>query len=410
MPKAKATKKAMPDISKLTIPKLKALCKEMLIPCPGNKPEIIRAILDARAKKVTSPIKIASPKPSPKKVGSSPKNYEKMTLAALRKLCLQKHGLNAKECKLSKKEVVAFLKAAGQPIKIPSPAKSPGKIELCFESDGSKKCGTDICDVNTGKCVKLTKKTKKPFGEKKYQTAYGSDYYYDEKHGVLGRKEDVMSFISKMGGKKVKSPQKSPKAAPPKSPKKVAGKKKKARCDDKTDFLACGDQEVCSTKSGRCVADKAANRKGKWQLLVDGRTIVGTEDTIKELQKALGGEMRKADEKAKKASPARVVAASPKREKSPKKAPSPKDIAGIEARMGELLGGGGTNEEMKKLKKRLEELKKTAGDKKSPQKKKSPAKITGPDVVLRSPPKGRKIDQSVQSVYDSFSACLANLK
>ena len=80
MPKAKATKKAMPDISKLTIPKLKALCKEMLIPCPGNKPEIIRAILDARAKKVTSPIKIASPKPSPKKVGSSPKNYEKMTL------------------------------------------------------------------------------------------------------------------------------------------------------------------------------------------------------------------------------------------------------------------------------------------------------------------------------------------
>jgi hypothetical protein len=447
MPKAKGKAKGKKPqvvlvdtpLAGMTVVELKKICKGLNIPCPVKKSELIVAIGNARAAVGPASIKIPSPrKSSPKKV--SPKKYDAMTLTELRKICRER-GLDAKKCKLNKPEVIAFLKEADKVAgpKPPSPkrsSKSPkspkggngkkkpagkiGGVDLCFELDGSKKCGTDICDVETGKCVKITKK-KRPYGEKKFQDAYGGEYYYDDKNAVIGKREHVLDFIGKMAGKKPVSPRKSSPKASPKKP--TGGKKKKATCYDKTGYNNCDPGTICSTASGKCVADKPLNRKGKWELRVDDRVIVGTEDVIKDLNKILGGTIRKADEKggAKPPSPKpkppspKLSPKKPSPKPSPKKPspkPSPKTVEDIEKRLQALVAGAGADEETRRLEAQLAALRaRAAAGGKKPSPKRSPRRVGGGTVTTIAPvPPPRKVDITTQDVYKSFQSCLASLK
>jgi len=230
------------------------------------------------------------------------------------------------------------------------------------------------------------------------------------KKKVMKKKSPVKKVVKK------KSPVKKP------SPVKKVTKKAPKRCDAKEDPLECDEGDLCSATSGKCMKDTPAVRKGKSELHVDGRIIVGTAETIDSLQKILGGEVKRAGAKAekvkkvssvkktptpkKRSSSPKRKSSTPKRTPSPvrkassvKKAPSapkrasPKDVKGLERRLEELLAEDMQDEiEISKIQAKLKALKG----------KKAPSPVAGK--------RAGKVEMKKQEIYDTFKKCLESLK
>jgi len=254
-----------------------------------------------------------------------------------------------------------------KPVKKP---KKPKKKKLkptllCFETGGNKcKEENEVCDVEEGKCRKLTKKTRRPYGEKKLKEKY-EDYTFDKENRLLGTKANVEKHVKafkkalekleklsvseeeieivikkpkvppkkKPVPKKKKKPKVSPKKPvkkevdiekpKPKPKKKPAPKKKKpipkrkpvkkeeeypcthpnVRCPD--------DKPICDAETDKCREEDEEWRKGKSMLIIRGRQIIiGKPEVIRKLQKDIGGEIKSA--------------VAPKKPKKPKKPAPPK--------------------------------------------------------------------------------------
>lgn len=259
-----------------------------------------------------------------------------------------------------------------------SPKKKPTSSSLKCED--RKKCPGRYCDTHNGKCVSKNKDGK-PRGEKSLREEIGDNYVYNEKYGLVGSEADVKAHIKlwkkKHAEKKVTTEKKpSPKKKSPKktSPKKTSPKKKSPVKPRKTcgssdmksfdGYSKCEEDEICSVLTGKCVKDTATSRAGQHVLNIDGRSIIGDLETIKKLQKELGGEIVESS---------KISPQKPK-QKTPKKLPSPK--------------------------------------KKSPVKKpKSPKKL--PEPKKKSPvkkPESATVAASREDIYRTFTECLANLK
>jgi SAP domain len=222
----------------------------------------------AVAKKVTkkkSPVKKVVKKTTTKKVAkavalSPPRyNYAKMTLPELKKECRKRQLKDPKTRKcpnISKTRMVALLK-------------------LWDGMDLPEVVTSDSSEEESS--VKIVRKTTKKTVTKK------------------------KSPVKKTTKKKV-------------SAKKASAKK---RCDDEEDYEECDEDKVCSATSGKCVKDTKAARKGKAELHVDGRVIIGTDKVIKDLQKVLGGKISGTPSPVKKKT-------TPKKKVSPKKKVTPK--------------------------------------------------------------------------------------
>jgi hypothetical protein len=87
--------------------------------------------------------------------------------------------------------------------------------------NGKQKCPGEYCEIHGGTCIKK-KKDGSPY-KNKYSEK--SDYYSNEKYGLVGTKDDVKTYIKEY--KKTKKPTKkgSIKKSPKKSPKKASIKK-----------------------------------------------------------------------------------------------------------------------------------------------------------------------------------------
>jgi hypothetical protein len=222
-----------------------------------------------------------------------------------------------------------------------SPKKKP--VSSSLKCEDRKKCPGCYCDTHNGKCVSKNKDGK-PRGEKSLREEIGDDYVYDEKYGLVGSEADVKAHIKlwkkKHAEKKVaagkKTPPKkiSPKKTSPKKktpPKKTSPVKPRKTCgssDMKSfdGYSKCEEDEICSVLTGKCVKDAATSRAGQHVLNIDGRSIIGDLETIRKLQKELGGEIVKESKISpqkpeKKTSPKKK---SPVKPKSPKKSPEPK--------------------------------------------------------------------------------------
>lgn len=206
------------------------------------------------------------------------------------------HGMPAKKAAKAKKA-----KAAPKAKKAKTASKSAKKTKAAPKAKktkkascvakGKNKCGEDVCDTETGNCIERYANGA-PKGGTKMRKDLGDDFYYDEVNGFVGRKADVLAAVAKLKGKAVKT--KTKKASPPKV-KKTAGAKKakkaKKTCYDVEDPTLCDEGDVCNAASGRCVKSTGPAAKGKWRLEVDGRIIVGDEETLTKLQETLGGEL-----------------------------------------------------------------------------------------------------------------------
>lgn len=191
------------------------------------------------------------------------------------------------------------------------------------------------------------------------------------------------------------------------------------RCDDQEDWLECGDDEVCSADSGKCI-DFDEMEEGSHILQLKDRTIVGSEESIKKLHKILGGKViaSKKSGSPKKASPKKV---------SPKKGVINVD----EESEGELLGddealeGFGRDEteeeegniegvdeeietELSNLKKDMDKIMGTPA-------KKSPVKKVDTPVKKASPVKkadetySSKVELSRNEIWKQFQKCIESL-
>jgi hypothetical protein len=360
-------------------------------------------------------------------------SLNKKTVATLKTLC-KKLGITCSGTKAQHIDAILMSGAEGiKEIKVPTKTTkgAKGKVKLVLEIPTASpgKCkSNEVREVTAGKCIKKTQKGE-PFGSAALKKKYGDDYVFDAKLGIVGRKADVEAYRAEHGSprsasprsrsasprsrsasprsaspakkKKAKSPAKKTKVVKKKSPAKktkVVKKKSPAKaktCVDEEDPLICGDQEICSAPSGRCIKNTKANRHGtkgdKAELNVDGRIIVGTVATIKKLETILGGTItlpekksppKKAKSPVKKAPVKKVVKA-----KSPvKKAPVKK----VKAKSPPKKVSPESSEESSSE----EEPKEKTPVKKSPPKKKSPAKkapvkkvVNAKSPAKKSPPK-----------------------
>ena len=149
---------------------------------------------------------------------------------------------------------------------------------LCIDDDGNKKCPGEVCDTETGKCRKKIR-SGRPLGEAALKKKIGSKYHYNEKYGLVGKREDVMKHMEILNL--------DPSAVVEKSVT-VPAQIIKKRCDDK-DAKPCDTGNVCNMKSGRCIAESTRNLRNAYLLEIDGRRIIGDKLAIEGLQKTLGG-------------------------------------------------------------------------------------------------------------------------
>lgn len=408
------------DLSEMSVVELKAMCRDLgLSGCSSaKKADLIRMIMGAQRteeKEFTVGGDEDSEEKPKKKVAKSVKKAK----SPVKKV--------AKKAKSPAKKKAPVKKAK-------SPMKKTGGYSTMLLSELKKECksrGMTVAECNLKK-ADLIALLQESEGAKKEKTPVKK-----EKSPVKKVAKKTKSPVKKVA-KKAKSPVKK---AAKKSP-----VKKAARCDDKEDPLQCKDGSLCSATSGKCLKDTVGNRKGKAELRVDGRVIVGTAETISNLQKILGGEIvgaKKASSPVKKTkSPVRSRSDSPvkkspikkktpiKKAKSPvrkssspvkRKSPvkkakspvkkasspakktktpvsarrnaSPKDVKGIEKRLEELLAEDMQDEgEITRLQAKLKALKG----------KKAASPI--------SAKKAGKVEMKKQEIYDTFKKCLESLK
>ena len=154
---------------------------------------------------------------------------------------------------------------------------------------------------------------KKTPEEKKREGRYADQTVVELKKECRGRgltakdctlkRADLVELLQKhdrdaktIGSKKIGAPRvvmtlgRKPLAKKAPSVKKVASKKTSPKCYDPT-AEKCETGKVCSAKSGRCIKDSTAARKGLSVLKVNGREIIGPKATIETLQATLGGKI-----------------------------------------------------------------------------------------------------------------------
>ena len=258
------------NLSAMTVVELKARAKSLKVDLPTKgsganggvvKSDIIRAIQDFESRKVgetgraikISPVKQKTPKKaSPKK--ESPKKSS------------------------PKKE---------------SPKKSSKAAKFCAVK-GKNTCEDDkpICRVTDGKCIKKSKNGE-PRGIKTLKKELGDDYYFDEKSGLIGKKEDVLRHL-KLQRKASSEPSKEVSKSPVKVDKVEKSKKVSPKCGAASmkgveGYKKCKDTEVCDIFTGQCEEPTEKLMSGKISLIVDGRTIIGDKATIEKLHKSIGG-------------------------------------------------------------------------------------------------------------------------
>jgi len=188
-----------------------------------------------------------------------------------------------------------------------SPKKDlPKSITLfCYDDNGKYACADDeFCNATDRSCVKSTK-AGKPWGQPTLEKKFGSDFTFDQSHRLIGRKEDVAAHIAllkKLGSsaKATKATKATPAAKASKSKgtpkaskasKASAAVEKALKCQD----TVCADGQSCNADTGRCKKFTDKDRKGKYQLEVEGRVIIGSKASIEKLRDILGGEVSKAD-------------------------------------------------------------------------------------------------------------------
>lgn len=250
--------------------------------------------------------------------------------------------------KTKKVKKVETPKPKKKPVKSKKTKEKVSKSKLLCDDDGMNLCkDPDYCNVNTGKCSKVTKKGE-PYRmavTKKNLEKSGEKFMVDKKGRVYGDKDTVLAHLKKFGLLKelpqdfseeepeeeevvweeevekkpkkktpkstpvstprkktpkttpVSTPRKNtPKSTPVGTPKKKVEKKKASKvkkCNDEYDPLICDDGKVCNAGSGRCIVDTEKNRKGKAVLVIGkDRTLIGDIEIIKKLQKELGGEIQ----------------------------------------------------------------------------------------------------------------------
>ena len=313
-----ATKKSITinvDLNKKKLVELRKMAADLNLDTEGKKADLIARIVDAGARKSTKKeITIGSPVKKAKKAAKKVLKKKTSPKKVLKKKTSPKKPV-AKKSKSPKK---------ASPKK-PAAKKAKSSANAAVKAKGAAK-------KKISKATKYSKLTKDELNEICMTRNLSEDC-------LELSKEEIVNLLEEWDRLKLdKSPKK------PKSPaaKKTAGKKvakkttvKKARCDDEKDFIECEPGTICSTTSGVCVKDTPAARKGKSELHVDGRVIVGSSATIKNLHKILGGEIVSASPKAKapKKAAKKVTkkvtkkvspVPSPKKLPSPQKSPSPK--------------------------------------------------------------------------------------
>lgn len=259
------------NLSAMTVVELKARAKSLKVDLPTKgsganggvvKSDIIRAIQDFESRKVgetgrvikISPVKQKTPKKaSPKK--ESPKKTS--------------------------------------PVKLKTPKKSSKAAKFCAVK-GKNTCEDDkpICRVTDGKCIKKSKNGE-PRGIKTLKKELGDDYYFDEKSGLIGKKEDVLRHL-KLQRKASSEPSKEVSKSPVKVDKVEKSKKVSPKCGTVSmkgveGYKKCKDTEVCDIFTGQCEEPTEKLMSGKISLIVDGRTIIGDKATIEKLHKSIGG-------------------------------------------------------------------------------------------------------------------------
>ena len=377
------------DLKKMTVSALKSMLTKMKIKVPKDalKADLIRLIIDARAVK---------------------SEEEEIVIG---------EESDSEEVVVTKKKKSPAKKAK----------KSPAKKAVKKKAPAKKVVSDRYSDMTLAELRAECKKRKLDLSKCK-----------------LGSKDlaDVLrewdAVVKPSPTKKSVSPKKE---TPKKSPvKKSPAKKVAARCDAEEDFMECQEGTICSATSGKCVKDTKAARKDKAELKVDGRTIIGSLETIKNLQKILGGVIKgiktpspakkvkkvvkkspspkktpvkktptpkKTPSSARKTPSPKKTPSSAKKTPSPKKVPSPrktpkkvspkktpakspKDIRGIEKRLADLIDESGDVKEIERLRKELQEL-----------------KSRQPKTAKARP---GKVEIKKQQIYDTFKECLANLK
>jgi hypothetical protein len=361
---------------------------------------------------ITSKPKVAKPK----KVASDGDEYSKMKVVELKALCKSRH-VPVSECNVNKQPLIDLLKALDavklKPTKAtkepkekatkpkvakkekvakkkPSPATkkpSPKKASASKKTCKPDSCPDGFCILESGECVGKTK-TKTPLLKDLNKhgvtsKSYKEEYEYDAALGVVGLKSHVAAYRKSLGGETVV----------PKKEKVVAKKtaKKAFKCYDSA-ASDCASGDICST-TGKCVKDNDKNRKGKLVLVVDGRSIIGSKETIEKLQKTLGGEIVGAEKKivrpATPPKPVKEKKPKAKKTKSPKK---PKEM--------EILVGDSDDEELETLR--------TKSPKIIP-KTKTPVISTKP-MMIEEPIISGSVDLRKKEIQETFKKCLSRLK
>ena len=266
------------------------------------KPALILLLKDARSTKsakggkAKAPAKPKAKTPAKKSPAKKPKTVPsladlmEMTIAQLQAIAA-KESIEAPKrirkedlAKMIRKDMLAK-KSKKAETKAPAKAKAkaPAKAkEKCLDKD--ERCPGEICDTETGKCVRKTK-TNRPYGEAKLKTTYGSKYHYNEKHGLVGRFASVMEHLKALGLVEEESS----------SEESSSEEEAKEKCYDE-DAEPCDEGEICFAESGMCVEDSSEVRGlvspsegGMFVLSVNNKTILGTLRAVTDFQKVLGG-------------------------------------------------------------------------------------------------------------------------
>ena len=373
------------DMENKKVAELLKICKKLNISkCSGLKKEelINKIVKESKAlnKKRSSEKRRSSSRKRSKESMESKKDFDKMKVDELKKymkkekIKLPSYGSGKNEAVLKSdliREIMDHIsrKSEVEYIEIPSsksPKKSSPRISPVFEykcGDKKNSCSPKACSVKTGECIPVLKTGKlHKSSEKKQREVYGEDYYFDEKTGLIGPKEDIEKHIQSW--KEEESEQ---------------------RCDSKENPKSCGQDELCDSSTGDCIDDNDQNRKDKYILDTNGRLIVGSKYTIEKLQKILGGDI------------------SPAEEEEVETSSSHENQKDVQDRIDKLLIENGNEYEIRELQERLEKMQEEHSQGKSSSRSKS-----------SSPPQrttsSLKLGLVQQDIYKLFSDCLSDMK
>jgi hypothetical protein len=270
-------------------------------------------------------------------------------------------------------------KPAKKPKRKPSrkPAKKPKRkaprkpkyTPRCGESEDDRICPDprDVCDVGTGKCYRK-RKTKKGLAKKRARAElwekYGDDYFYDDKHNLVGRWEDVKRQLEYWGIEPDEDIDED------EDEDIIEDIDEDETCETKS----CDEGEACFFDTDECIDYNDNAREHYWSLKTKtGNVIVGKEEDLKQLKKKIGGTLQKPLPQA----PKRKA---PKPPKKKKKAPPLPPIP--------------------------EEDEDLPPPPPTPKKKKGKKPVKPKEKVVTVPP---KISEIERSVAQTFAECLANI-